>query len=71
MYKKLFLSLIVIQFCFFAATEDKWSSGAINVRTAPGANYDVMGQLYKNEQVEVFDEKKDGHRYFSVPEKEN
>jgi uncharacterized protein YgiM (DUF1202 family) len=32
-----------------------WASDEINVRTGPGPNYDIMGQLYKNEKIEIFD----------------
>jgi uncharacterized protein YgiM (DUF1202 family) len=35
--------------------DEKWASAGVNVRTGPGVKFDVMGQLYKNEKVEIFD----------------
>lgn len=51
------LLICVFFFCLripVFADEYKWSSGVVNVRTGPGTNYEIMGQLYKNEQVEIF-----------------
>lgn len=48
------MSAFIILLCFKVFGEDRWSSSEINVRTGPGISYDVMGQLYKNEKVEVF-----------------
>ncbi|MDR3266830.1 MAG: SH3 domain-containing protein [Tannerella sp.] len=41
--------------CLNAFSEDRWASAEVNVRTGPGPNYDIMGQLYKNEKIEIFD----------------
>jgi uncharacterized protein YgiM (DUF1202 family) len=41
--------------CLNSFSEDMWASAEINVRTGPGPNYDIMGQLYKNEKIEIFD----------------
>jgi hypothetical protein len=41
--------------CFNICSEELWASADINVRTGPGTSYDVMGQLYQNEKVEIFD----------------
>jgi len=49
----LFISFI-LTFCLPVFAEDKWASAEINVRTGPGTSFDIMGQLNKNEQVEVF-----------------
>ncbi|MDR1179433.1 MAG: SH3 domain-containing protein [Spirochaetales bacterium] len=53
--KKLFICIFF--FCVgisVFADEYRWSSGVVNVRTGPGTNYEIMGQLYKNEKVEIF-----------------
>jgi hypothetical protein len=51
--------IILVTLFFFlyleAFSEELWASVDVNVRTGPGTGYDVMGQLYKNEQVEIFD----------------
>lgn len=54
------LLLCAFFLCFHAAVparaeEYKWSSGGVNVRTGPGTNFEIMGQLYKNEKIEVFE----------------
>ena len=53
--KKMPLAILALFLCLAVSAEDKWASGEINVRTGPGTNYDIMGQLYTNEKVEVFD----------------
>jgi uncharacterized protein YgiM (DUF1202 family) len=45
---------VFIFLCSFAYSEDKWASTEINVRTGPGTRFDIMGQLNKNEKVEIF-----------------
>ena len=56
--RKLLLAQFFLFFCFGVSGEDRWASGSVNVRTGPGITYDVMGQLQKNEKVEVFNEVK-------------
>ena len=53
--KTLLIIPVITVFCFAVSAEDKWASGEVNVRTGPGTTYDIMGQLYKNEKVEIFD----------------
>jgi hypothetical protein len=49
------LFFIFFSLCLNAFSEDMWASAEVNVRTGPGPNYDIMGQLYKNEKIEIFD----------------
>ena len=53
--KKLIVIPLFISFCFIASAEDRWASDQINVRTGPGTGFDIMGQLDRNEKIEVFD----------------
>jgi uncharacterized protein YgiM (DUF1202 family) len=52
--KKPLFCLVFTFLCFAVSAESRWASAEINVRTGPGTSYDIMGQLYKNEKLEVF-----------------